>query len=198
MKQFLKNTIALTVILSMLTLGINMLLPTNVSAFTNSFSATEEVINDWESGVDLAFTVTNIGYVDIVEFAIGNPDASGAWTENDFNGVIAYKNEVGHWTAGGDDRDLFWLDTLESFNEYNKAFLFTSWDEDSETFTKYLENGTTYNYFGTTGAFFSPVGAYTELGEIIDGGEAQVVPIQGAFWLLGSGLIGLFGFRRRK
>jgi hypothetical protein len=176
-----------------------MLLPG--SALANSFSATEEVTEDYgDAGVDLAFTVTNDGYEDIVEFAIGNPEGEIAWTDNSFNGVMAYKDEDGHWTGGGDDRDLDWMDNATNFAGYDRAFLFTTWVEGEEGgfFTGYLELGTTYGYFGTTAGPCSPVAAYSESEGTINGGEAQPVPIPGALWLLGSGLIGLAGFRRRK
>jgi hypothetical protein len=111
----------------------------------------------------------------------------------------------GDWVSGY-LRDLDWMEVPGSgFADYNKAFLFTSWQKNydgvsgSGSFTGNLEVGFTDGYSGTTvSGPASPVAAYSPSEGMISGGEAQVVPIPGAIWLLASGLFGVAGFRRRK
>jgi len=45
---------------------------------------------------------------------------------------------------------------------------------------------------------FAASGTANKLGGFIDNAELNTVPIPGAVWLLGSGLLGLIGIRRRK
>ena len=159
---------------------------------------------------DLDFTVTNNGYTDIREFAIGNnyADWVGVATSlshsSDYltNGVLAEKID-GQWKAiiylesGTISRDLTWLDGAAGFDDYTMAFLFTSWEYSSSGYSGYLEQGFTNGYWGSTQMPASPFAAYSEGSGTTITGETSAVPIPGAIWLLGSGLITLVGIRRR-
>ncbi|MCD4723024.1 MAG: hypothetical protein K8S13_24670 [Desulfobacula sp.] len=215
MKEWLKRVILLTAVLTLSTIGTSVLLPVSVEAF----SATEEVVMSFPDGDDLVFTITN-DYTDIVEFAIGNPDALWAWVNpTEFApaslvyGAVAYKDFNGDWTTwveGYDEnntsyyRDLDWMEAPNSgFADYSQAFLFTSWGAaaagDGFEYTGVLETGFTDGYAGISGLGpQSPVAAYSLSQGTINGGEAQVVPVPGAIWLLGSGLLGFIGLHHKK
>ena len=170
------------------------------------------VTEAWEfhEGYELYFTVTNDGYTDIREFAIGNNDAEWAGVDTSLSdspafliyGSLAEKIE-GQWKtmiAWGEEgqiyRDVTWLDDATGFEDYTRAFLFTSWGWDCSGYSSgYLEEGFTNGYWGSTEMLASPFAAYSESETIT--GETSAVPIHGAAWLFASGLLGLVGIRRR-
>ena len=56
----------------------------------------------------------------------------------------------------------------------------------------------TYNYIWFEGGFYEDDGLTHGNANFLDAFGANAVPIPGAVWLLGSGLLGLIGIRRRK
>jgi len=161
----------------------------------------------------VSFTATNT-YPDILEFAIGNNFAQEAWIEEDTanseyitDALVARRGEDGLWYAPNDYgyRPLTWLDNADGFENYNRAFLFTSWDDEETGYRGYLEWSfpepfTTNGYRGQTVMPSSPFAAYSEANGVANPitGETSPVPIPGAVWLLGSGLLGLVAVRRKK
>jgi hypothetical protein len=179
-----------------------------------SFTVTEaSEFFDWGDGFtfyNLDFTVTNEGYADIREFAIGNNDADGACVNTGpfspeflIDGLVAekiggsWKTQIG-WDAGPIYRPLAWLDGAAGFEVYTSAFLFTSWGYGDTGYSGFLEEGFTDGYWGTTAYFSSPFAAYSEVSGTTITGETSAVPIPPAVLLLGSGLLGLVAVRRRK
>jgi hypothetical protein len=55
-----------------------------------------------------------------------------------------------------------------------------------------------YKYIWFEGGYFEDDGATHGNANFLDAFAANAVPVPGAVWLLGSGLIGIIGFRRRK
>ena len=173
----------------------------------NALTVNEEA-GDWGM---ITFTVNN-EYENIVEFAVGNNDAKEAevWWENQdranlSNGYLATRTNEG-WHAsysisGEVIRDVDWMNELVEFSDYDYAFLFTSWSEEegNEYWGAYLELGETTGYVGHTKFLGSPFAAYRTDGSVVIGETTHsAVPIPGAVWLLGSGLIGLVGIRRKN
>lgn len=171
-------------------------------------TAVFDVDEGWEEET-VWFTVFN-EYDDIQEFAIGNNTATyaGYWHRDWIPGVkpptdiltvgtIATKTD-GHWWVSneGSPRYLTWMDEASNFDSFTKAFLFTSWEEGAEGYNGYLETGFTDGYFGDADEPASPFAGFSESeGTII--GDTEAVPLPGAVWLLGSGLLGLVGFKRK-
>lgn len=196
----------------------------SLTVFDEAFASSIQITETWsvQYPSDVAFTVANNGYEYIREFAIGNNFASGAWVDTGgpsnpqylTTGKIAIKYDFGDdsnhiyqwWVDQGTqiERRLTWLEGASDFDSYGWAFLYTSWDANVGGYTGYLEhNSTTIGYIGTTAYLMSPFAAYYDAGGgdtgIITGNtiEGAPVPIPPTVWLLGSGLIGLAGLRRR-
>ena len=70
-----------------------------------------------------------------------------------------------------------------------KSSDFTDWVQYTHSFS--IDNDATYTLA------FAAVGTSDNRGGFIDNVELNAVPIPGALWLLGSGLLGLVGIRRR-
>ena len=204
------NWLLVLVSLMVLSLGIGSALAAGVA-----FTVTESSVyhSDYGGYYDLFFTVDNPFTADIREFAVGNNNAGSVWVDGsasappDFltEGRIAYNDggEEGSswytWTNTG-KRTLTWLNNASGFDGYSKAFLYTSWGYDNSGYNGYLETGFTNGYRGNTLELSSPFAAYSEdagVGSPITG-ETSAVPIPGALWLFGSGLLGLVAVRRRK
>ncbi len=194
MKKGSKGILGMVVLISVLLMALG-----SGPAMAASLTITET----W-NGSTVDFTVTNDGFTDIREFAVGNNDATWAWVTEASNnsnyltkGLTASKDENGNWHTDNGNRALTWLDNAEGFDGYTKAFLYTSWGSGDSGYSGYLETGFTNGYKGSTGMPESPFAAYSEGGGTISG-ETSSVPIPGAVWLLGSGLIGLAAVRRGR
>ena len=172
----------------------------------------EEIKSDEDGIYGVEFTVNN-DYTNIIEFVVGNNDAQDAYSLEDVNLCCGYivKNIGGNWVAsyyrdGDVIRDVSWMNDLTEFDNYQYAFLFTSWYEDTdenghpiEGWGKYLESGETSGYMGFTEVMHSPFAAYIEGGTIIVGETTHsAVPIPGAIWLLASGCLGLIAIKKKN
>jgi len=75
-----------------------------------------------------------------------------------------------------------------------------SWTVDDSNITDWTQITGTFNITdpGNYTIAFAAIGDPNTLGGFIDDVELNPVPIPGAVWLLGSGLLGLIGIRRRK
>ncbi len=195
--------------LALFVVAITALAAGQAAAGTAALSLT--ITETWD-GHNLDFSVTNSGYSDIYEFAIGNnypdhqllpyvnPGASRA-PQYLTNGAFAYKQD-GNWFTDIEigPRALTWLDHAEGFDAYNTAFLYTSWGLDDSDYSGYLEDGFTNGYGAGSIHPQSPFAAYSEslgVNNLITG-ETSPVPIPGAVWILGSGLLGFFAVIRRQ
>ena len=163
-----------------------------------------EITELWD-GSTVYFTVNNLCYDDIAEFAVGNNGAGSAWINtsasnhppDDWWGNIAWQQNNQWYVSGGGIgiRDLNWLENVTDFDNYSFAFFYSSYS--SGNYGTPLNPGLTSGFEGTTGGPCSPFAAFdTSAGTIT--GETTVIPIPAAVWLLGSGLIGLVGLRRRR
>lgn len=121
-------------------------------------AATLTITEEWNV-TEVYFTVTNDGYTDIWEFAIGNNGAADAWVNGSASnppsslteGFVAIKKK-GHWVTSNyaEDRSLAWLDNALGFDSYTSAFLYTSWGYWDDGYNGYLDTGFTNGYRGTT------------------------------------------------
>ncbi len=197
-------------------LGFLALLIAAMTAFAAEKAMADDtpslIITEAWDGHNLDFTVTNSGYTDVREFAIGNnypdqqllPDVNLNASHRPrylTNGALAYKQGE-NWvtdTPNG-QRALTWLDHTEGFDEYNTAFLYTSWGYYDSGYSGYLEEGFTNGYGAGSVHPQSPFAAYSESLGINNPitGDTSPVPIPGAVWLLGSGLLGLVTVRRSR
>ena len=178
-------------------------------SLASAFTIHEEIVESdgWAYAVD--FTVNN-SYTDIVEFVVGNNEAESAEVMGGNkaldNGYLVRRNTNGDWIASyfkNTDilRDVSWMDDLTEFNGYQYAFLFTSWEEEggAGSYGGYLEIEETDGYRGITEIMESPFAALRSNGGIITGETTHsAVPIPATAWLLGSGLLGLIGWTRKK
>ncbi len=167
------------------------------------------ITEEWgHGGFNGAYFTVNTISSNIEAFAVGNNQATGAFI--DYNnlygttspppagwaGTVAYKNE-GNWyyyvwgEGGISPIPLTWLDNATGFDSYTSAFLFYGSSENR------LSAGFTDGFCGNTGFPASPFAVHTTLGTTITG-ETTAVPIPGAVWLLGSGIMGIMAIRRRK
>ena len=162
-----------------------------------------EITELWDDG--MVYFAVETTYSDIVEFAVGNNDAAGAFIDYGASspppsawwGNIAWQSEGQWYVSGGGigTRDLNWLENVTDFDNYSFAFFYSSYS--SGNYGTPLNPGLTSGFEGTTGGPCSPFAAFdTSAGTIT--GETTVIPIPAAVWLLGSGLIGLVGLRRRR
>ena len=160
-----------------------------------------EITESWDNGT-ASFTIST-DCTDIVEFAIGNNTAATAWIDNGastappygWSGSIATKIGAA-WYAGTStaDRELSWMSSAVDFEGYDIAFLYHTWQ--GAEYGTALNIGFTNGFLGTGQAPQSPFAAYSSgFGTI--SGETTAVPVPAAILLLGSGLIGLVGLRKR-
>ena len=168
------------------------------------------ITEEWgHGGFYGAYFTVNTTLSNIEAFAVGNDQAAEAFI--DYNnlygttspppagwaGTIAYKGEGDKWyydvwgEGGFSSIALTWLDSAAGFDSYMSAFLFYGSSENT------LSAGFTDGFCGSTEFFASPFAAHTTLGTTITG-ETSAVPIPGAVWLLGSGIMGIMAIRRRK
>lgn len=168
------------------------------------------ITEEWgHGGFNGAYFTVNTTLSDIEAFAVGNDQAADAFIDyNNFYGTIslppegwagtiAYKSEGDKWyydvwgEGGFSSIALTWLDSAVGFDSYMFAFLFYGSSENT------LLAGFTDGFCGSTEFPMSPFAAHTTLGTTITG-ETSAVPIPGAVWLLGSGIMGIMAIRRRK
>lgn len=126
-----------------------------------------------------------------------------------FGGSYLAQKVGGLWyeagSGGGEnpDRPLTWLEGAAGFADYDLAFLFHSYvggyDEGTGAWTTAyadpLVPGFTDGFVGATALPESPLAVFLASGATVTG--ETTVPIPSALWLLGSGLLGLFGGRLR-
>ena len=176
----------------------------------NTFTINEIMVGDYNNEIE--FTVNN-SYTNIVEFVVGNNNAQNAYRLYEgtapalLEGYLLEKMD-NHWMAiswRGEEktilREIRWMDDLPEFIDYQYAFLFTSWQEDGYGgyFGDYLELGETSGYMGHTEMVGSPFAALrARAGLIVGETTHSAVPIPGAVWLLGSGLLCMMAIRKRK
>lgn len=159
------------------------------------------------------FRIEDINVENIVEFAIANPiptEWSSAYDyEAGWESFNASKGPDGKWYAG--DRSLEWLDNTPSFNNYQKAYLYTTYNGASFSIANALQPGyTTDNFAVGLDSYpltFFPASQFAILTLDNNGIENQSitglthiglsVPEPATMLLLGLGLIGLAGIRRK-
>ncbi len=192
--------IGVLLVLAGLLMAGSWLQPARVDAI---FILDLEIAEVWDNGT-VHFTVNNSLYDNIVEFAVGNNDAGNASINygasspppSGWWGNIAWQQNNQWYVSGGGTgtRDLDWLEYVTDFDNYSFAFFYSSYS--SGNYGTPLNTGLTNGFEGTTGGPCSPFAAFdTSSGTIT--GETTVIPIPGAVWLLGSGLIGFVAVRRK-
>ncbi len=167
------------------------------------------ITEEWgHGGFNGAYFTVNTTLNNIEAFAVGNDQATDAFIDSSdwygttspppagWVGTIAYKGEgnwyYSVWEGGGfSSIALTWLDGAAEFDSYASAFLFYGSSENT------LSAGFTDGFCGSTEFPMSPFAAHTTIGTTITG-ETSAVPIPGAVWLLGSGIMGMMAIRRRK
>ncbi len=162
-----------------------------------AFSITEA----WDQyNVQVEFIVDNSNptYDDIVEFVVGNNDAWDAYVENSlgWQGTVAvnYGDEYPNWYYY-DEIPLLWLNEIEEFNSYNRAFYFWA---DAAVWQPLPEGESRY-FFGMTVMPASPFAIRNRSGTVVATGHTNVVPIPTTLLLLFTGLAAIgFGTARRK
>ena len=102
-----------------------------------------------------------------------------------WDGSLAMASEGGWYYDGS---EFEWMSGL--FAEHSKAFVYWM-DESGDP----LPSGATSGFMGTTNLPSSPFAVLLDDDTKITG-DTNVVPIPSAIWLLGSGIIGIMGFRR--
>jgi hypothetical protein len=107
---------------------------------------------------------------------------------------------AGNWTSGGDQLDSAGGGSVASFVSqvtYNYLAVHLGGTEVFFDFGQAgVAAGKTLN-FTTTGQGFSNFRAYSDLAKIVNPPTTSTVPVPGAVWLFGSGLVGLVGMRKR-
>jgi hypothetical protein len=166
------------------------------------------VTESWDGDYIVNFSI-DTNYTDLIGFAVGTNfsynfgaqvdfDASHAAPEG-WTGVAAVKHGGTNWErveynpfpiTYDDLPDFIELDTLSG---YNSAFVFYYTSTPGVALNPSFTNGFSGYAFNNDSTFV----AFTAGGEVITG-ETSVVPIPGAAILLFSGLIGVFGIRRKK
>jgi len=165
-------------------------------------------------GGEAEYTVINNSGSSIYAFFIANDTATNIWSTN--NGWNANTIEAFEWDSpesninylGDVDNPIYTADLgsfADLFTGYNQVLMYT--------FNYYNQNGLDANpdalpiaagdtvggFFFTTEMLASPFVTIDQSGNIVGTGDAvHVVPVPAAAWLLGSALIGLAGFARRK
>jgi hypothetical protein len=124
------------------------------------------------------------------------------YTECVWGGTTAWKNEeTGTWSASGVILD--WMDGVPGFENYNKAFLWTTNPAFMNTsfhpgFTALTPGITYYTFTGSTLSEGSPFAAHNLSGPTTYGNTTQSVPEPSFLLLLGISSIGLLSFRKIK
>ncbi len=147
-------------------------------------------------------------YPNIVEFVVGNDKAKYASVNNE----LPWKGKVVINKNPGDSPDwtLEWLNSIEKFNTYEKAFYFFAeehpvWVPDREKGGHYegykepLPEGITDGFYGWTLVLSSPFAIRDNNGTVVLKGDTSTVPIPTTMLLFASGLGALgFSINRRK
>ena len=143
------------------------------------------------------------GSLSSFQFALFSFDAPVVVSQVILDSVSNYRNHV--WVAGGNVAPDLNQDFLSAFSSYN---FINSLDVPNiggngpiHTFTPL--NGITYLAIGappnsSSVGNLGPVNATENSQFYIDGLNVSAVPVPGAVWLFGSGLLGLIGIARRK
>jgi hypothetical protein len=121
------------------------------------------------------------------------------YTECVWGGTTAWKNEeTGIWSASGVILD--WMDGVPGFENYNKAFLWTTnaayRDSYHPGFTALTPEITYYTFSGSTDQPQSPFAAHNASGPATYGYTTQSVPEPSFLLLLGISSIGLLSIRK--
>jgi hypothetical protein len=167
-------------------------------------------INDWrlpKSYVDKGnpFSGFNEKYDDYDEgFGYEGPDESGyhdyQWGYNMVNSEIGHLyyeelGNLGYINKSGNMLNVYDFG-LNNTGDFDNLDSFLYWILVEGTTSNYY---TKYGYFDTgSGIQYYGDGLDFAFGIPVREGDVSVVPVPGAVWLLGSGLIGLLGFKKKN
>lgn len=189
-------------------LGIS-LVPAQVQAA--NITIAEEIYQDGPEE-RVKFDV-NTDYDNIVAFAVSHSEALegnagidedlvppefAAPPEDWYGTTIEWDEDNSNWKEYSTDRVIDWLGAGD-LPTYQGAWLFTCYDDDNpyDGYGDALWSpGTTGGFYGITSFSESEFAAYDNGLEITLTGDTAEIPIHSSVWLLGSGLVGLVGFRR--
>lgn len=117
-----------------------------------------------------------------------------------FEGItVGYLDGSDPWSAGPAVPDT--SNSFETYfgTEYDRAIIYyTSLWADGYTFNNPIQQSETNIFNFSSGEEGSPFVAFNGDGEVMAQGDADVVPLPGALFLMGSGLIALVGFRKKQ
>jgi hypothetical protein len=162
------------------------IIPNGYAGFNwNNFyglDASQYIHSGYQNGVASGTGVALNGYAAdasisrVTPFNFGGAYLTGAWNNGLQLEVLGYKGDVLKY-----DTTI----TINSLDAIYFAFNYKAVDK------------VTFHSFGGSDAGYGGGGAHFVMDDLTYS-RAKVAPIPGALWLLGSGLVGLVGFRRRS
>lgn len=212
------NKLWILSIVTALCVGAGLSQPASVEALSVGPPNGGGTVSEAWDGSQVSFTINALDGGVIYEFAVGNNDATGAWTdvvsfgewagqslweEYGWYGTIANKNSDGIWSSR-EGESLPWLnvdDESNGFGDYSTAFLYTMWVAGyGGYYAGYaLPEGMTDGFYGTTELPESPYAIYDGAFDVVYYGNTGGTPIPepASLPLLLAGIAGLIWLKRR-